>query len=179
MLREKFSREVIFTTLFVTLVLALIWLGLTADFRFGNVLIGLAFGLGAWLLTPPRSDQPPALAPESEIPPLNPLRLLRFGVYFVYTVIEANVQMAIAVLRSLRNHDHLKPAILAYQTSLLRSREITLLANWITLTPGTLTLEVSPDGKTLFIHTYDMGESRADFAASIARLERHVQELFH
>jgi multicomponent Na+:H+ antiporter subunit E len=34
-----------------------------------------------------------------------------------------------------------------------RDAEVSLLANLITLTPGTLSLDVSPDGRTLYVHT--------------------------
>jgi multicomponent Na+:H+ antiporter subunit E len=50
----------------------------------------------------------------------------------------------------------IRPGIFAFPTELKSDWEITLLANLITLTPGTLTLEVSPDGKTLYIHAMDI-----------------------
>lgn len=51
-----------------------------------------------------------------------------------------------------------RPGIFAYQTALQSDWEITLLACLICLTPGTLTLDVSPDKGTLYIHAMDMGD---------------------
>jgi multicomponent Na+:H+ antiporter subunit E len=52
-----------------------------------------------------------------------------------------------------------RPGIFAYRTELVSDWEITLLSCLICLTPGTLTLEVSPDGQTLYIHAIDIGDT--------------------
>ncbi|MNC03324.1 Na(+)/H(+) antiporter subunit E [compost metagenome] len=51
-----------------------------------------------------------------------------------------------------------RPGIFAYRTALKSDWEITLLSCLICLTPGTLTLDVSPDKSTLYIHAMDMGD---------------------
>ncbi len=56
---------------------------------------------------------------------------------------------------------HLRPGIFAYRTVLKSDWEITLLSCLICLTPGTLTLEVSRDGHTLYIHAMDIGDKDA------------------
>lgn len=48
--------------------------------------------------------------------------------------------------------DHMHPAVIAIPLEAKTDLEITLLANFITLTPGTLSIDVSEDRKTLFIH---------------------------
>jgi multicomponent Na+:H+ antiporter subunit E len=48
--------------------------------------------------------------------------------------------------------DHMKPGIIALPLDAKTDLEITLLANFITLTPGSLSLEISEDRSTLFIH---------------------------
>ncbi|MMZ61884.1 Na(+)/H(+) antiporter subunit E [compost metagenome] len=58
----------------------------------------------------------------------------------------------------LRPKLQIRPGIFAYTTKLEGDWEITLLSCLITLTPGTLTMEVSEDGKTLYIHAIDIGE---------------------
>jgi multicomponent Na+:H+ antiporter subunit E len=53
--------------------------------------------------------------------------------------------------------------------------EITLVANYITLTPGTLTVDVSPDGSSLLVHSLLAGESGDDIRADIRDgIERRV-----
>jgi multicomponent Na+:H+ antiporter subunit E len=54
---------------------------------------------------------------------------------------------------------NIRPGIFALPTELKSSFEITLLSCLITLTPGTLTLEVSPDQKTLYIHAMDIHDA--------------------
>jgi multicomponent Na+:H+ antiporter subunit E len=52
----------------------------------------------------------------------------------------------------------MQPAIFALETDLEKDWEITLLSNLITLTPGTLVIEVSEDNKTLYIHAMDIDD---------------------
>jgi multicomponent Na+:H+ antiporter subunit E len=61
----------------------------------------------------------------------------------------------------------LRPAIIAYPLTLSSDLQITLLANMITLTPGTLSVDVSDDKTTLYIHTIDLAD-RADLVGRIA-----------
>lgn len=71
----------------------------------------------------------------------------------------------------------LRPGILAYHTELKTDLAKTWLANLITLTPGTLTLFVSDDRKTLYIHTLDIDDP-AQISDSIRRVfERRLLEL--
>lgn len=52
----------------------------------------------------------------------------------------------------------LRPAIIAYPLTVSTDAQITLLANLITLTPGTLSVDVSNDRRTLFIHVLDLAD---------------------
>lgn len=61
----------------------------------------------------------------------------------------------------------LRPGIVAYPLTLTTDAQITLLANMITLTPGTLSVDVSADKKTLFVHAIDI-ESREKLIGHIA-----------
>lgn len=61
----------------------------------------------------------------------------------------------------------IRPAIIAYPLTVTTDAQITLLANLITLTPGTLSVDVSADRRTLFIHAIDMG-SREQLIGDIA-----------
>ncbi|MUG47226.1 Na+/H+ antiporter subunit E [Paenibacillus woosongensis] len=53
---------------------------------------------------------------------------------------------------------NIRPGIFAYTTELKSDWEVTILANLITLTPGTLTLDVSREGSTLYIHAMDIDD---------------------
>ncbi|PZD96154.1 Na+/H+ antiporter subunit E [Paenibacillus sambharensis] len=53
----------------------------------------------------------------------------------------------------------IRPGIFTLKTELKSDWEVTVLACLITLTPGTLTLEVSPDNSTLYIHAMDIEDA--------------------
>ncbi len=78
------------------------------------------------------------------------LLILRFAGFLILEIIMANLKVALAVISPIR---YLKPGIIGVPLSCKNDIEITLLANLISLTPGTLTLDVSPDRKYLYIHT--------------------------
>lgn len=73
----------------------------------------------------------------------------------------------------------LRPAIIAHPLTVTTDAQITLLANMITLTPGTLSVDVSDDRKTLYIHAIDVaskealiGDIAAGFETKILRVLR-------
>lgn len=81
------------------------------------------------------------------------LKWLRLLVYFLKELVLSALKVAwLAVQPQLRLH----PAIIAYPLTLVTDAQITVLANMITLTPGTLSVDVSADRKTLFIHAIDV-----------------------
>ena len=73
----------------------------------------------------------------------------------------------------------LRPAIIEYPLTVTTDIQITLLANMITLTPGTLSVDVSDDRRTLLIHALDVadpevliGRIAAGFEAKILGVTR-------
>ncbi|KWX77991.1 Na(+)/H(+) antiporter subunit E [compost metagenome] len=70
------------------------------------------------------------------------------------------VLSSFAVIRQiLRPRLTVRPGIFAYETALRSDFEVTLLSCLICLTPGTLTLEVSGSGRTLYIHAMDIEDA--------------------
>lgn len=82
---------------------------------------------------------------------LNPVRLLRFVVYlfgpFLMALIQANLDVAMRVITGKIN-----PGIVRIPTGLASDGALTLLANSITLTPGTLTVDADDESRDLYIH---------------------------
>lgn len=74
---------------------------------------------------------------------------------FFKEVISANLVVLRYVVSPLRK---LNPGIIAMHVDFNTDYELVLLANMITLTPGTLTLEISTDNKTLFLHVLDCSD---------------------
>lgn len=76
-------------------------------------------------------------------------RLIRFAWYFVRILVKSNLQVAREVITP---GFRMKPAILRYPIDHLSPVEKLTLANAITLTPGTLSVDISPDASWLYLH---------------------------
>lgn len=71
----------------------------------------------------------------------------------------------------------IRPGIIAYQTALTSNWEVTLLSCLICLTPGTLTLDVSGDNKTLYIHAMDIGDAELLVKQIRGTFEQAIKEV--
>lgn len=69
--------------------------------------------------------------------------------FYLQELVLASIRVAYEVVTP---KDHMRPAVIALPLDARTDLEITLLANFITLTPGTLSIDVSDDRKTLYIH---------------------------
>ncbi|MBS3941614.1 MAG: Na+/H+ antiporter subunit E [Actinobacteria bacterium] len=87
---------------------------------------------------------------------------------FLWALAMSNVRVAWEILTP---GFSMTPAIIRVPTATRGGWETTLLANMITMTPGTLSLEVDEDTHDLYVHTLYY-TSREAFLADIARLER-------
>jgi len=88
---------------------------------------------------------------------VNPIRWVLFLVYligpFFVALAKANVDVAYRVITG-----KIKPGIVKIQPDLKTDLGVTMLANSITLTPGTLSVDVDEDKKELFIHWINVDE---------------------
>lgn len=71
----------------------------------------------------------------------------------------------------------IRPGIFAYETALTSAWEVTLLSCLICLTPGTLTLDVSKDGRTLYIHAIDIKDAELLVAQIRGTFEQAIMEV--
>ena len=96
-------------------------------------------------------------------------------IFFVKELLLSALKVAwLVVTPKMRLH----PAIIAYPLTVTSDLEITLLANMITLTPGTLSIDVSEDRKTLFIHALDVTDREAFIGDIAGGFETRVLEAF-
>jgi len=130
--------------------LAVAWAAVTADFSEINLLFG--FALGFLTLYLPRQ-----LWPGTRYFARIPLTAMLVWM-FIRELVLSSVRVAKVVIKPGLD---MRPGIVALPLDLERDMEITLLANLVTLTPGTLSLDVSPDRRTLYIHAMDVGEAEA------------------
>ncbi|MBS2970321.1 Na+/H+ antiporter subunit E [Metabacillus sp. KIGAM252] len=93
---------------------------------------------------------------------------------FMKELIMANVSVLKIILTPKLK---LTPGIFAYETELTKAWEITVLSNLITLTPGTLVVEISEDNKILYIHAMDISneeDARKDIRDSFEKAIKEV-----
>lgn len=101
-------------------------------------------------------------------------QLVAFVVYFLGEIVRANLRVA----RDVVTRAHLSsPGILAISLEAKTPLEITLLANLITLTPGSMSLDVSPDRRTLYVHEMFAADPEAARREIQNGLERRLLEV--
>ncbi|MBT2638123.1 Na+/H+ antiporter subunit E [Bacillus sp. ISL-39] len=93
---------------------------------------------------------------------------------FTLELILSNVAVLKAVLRPKLN---IKPGIFAFPTELKEDWEITMLANLITLTPGTLVVDVSPDNRILYVHAMDISDADEAIQSIKNTFEKAIMEV--
>ena len=86
------------------------------------------------------------------------MRWLSLILLFIKELVLSALKVAWLVLQPKIN---IRPAIIAYPLTVTTDAQITLLANMITLTPGTLSVDVSEDRRTLYIHAIDIASKDA------------------
>ena len=96
-------------------------------------------------------------------------------VVVLYDIVVANVSVAIKVLGPLRS---LRPGFVELPLELEDDFAIALLASTISLTPGTVSADVSPDRRTLLVHALDVDDAAALVAEIKQRYERPLKEIF-
>lgn len=91
------------------------------------------------------------------------ISLAGFIPYYLFEVIRSNFRVAYDIVTP---RDHFSPAIVAIPLAPMTDLQLIMLSNLVSMTPGTLTLDVSPDRKTIFIHAMyarDVESLIADF----------------
>lgn len=99
-------------------------------------------------------------------------RLVAVG---VWEISRANLHLAALVLNFRRTN---RPRFVRVPIRVRRDTAVTALANLITLTPGTLAVDLAPDRSSLLVHVFDLEEESAAVAEIQNRLERAVAEVF-
>lgn len=144
--------------------LTAVWVGLWGSVTVANVLGGLVVAAGLVAVLP--------LPPVPGRPVVRPLSLLRFVGHFVVDLVVSSVQVSRLVLRP---RLALSQGVIAVPVTGASDGLLTLLADAISLTPGTLTLEVDRPRSTLYVHVLDVGAGTGEIASvrrSMTNLER-------
>jgi multicomponent Na+:H+ antiporter subunit E len=151
----------------VNVLLALTWAAITGRYTLDNLALGFALGIFALYLI---RGQVGSIGYFTRARKVISLTLL-----FLYELVMSALKVAIVVLKPKMN---VKPGIFAYELKVDRDFEITLLANMITLTPGTLSVDVSDDKRFLFVHAIDCSDPDANRRDIADGFERKILEAF-
>ena len=151
----------------LTLVLVLVWLLLNNSLAPGHILLGLLLG---WLI--PLFTWP--FWPET-LRLHAPLTLLRFIAVVLWDILVANLTVARLIVGQ---PGKLRPAFFEVPLDLKGEIGISLLANTISLTPGTVSLELSPDHASLRVHALDAPDPDALVHEIKGRYEAPLKKVF-
>ena len=149
-------------------VLAAVWTLLVNDLSPGTIVFGLLLGAAIAALTSPYWPERPRLR--------NPRAIAGFVLVVLYDIVVANLQVAYLVL--FRRGDSLRSQFVAVPLDLKKPEAIALLAGTITMTPGTVSADVSADRRALLVHCLDTGDPDAVVADIKSRYEARLMRIF-
>ena len=148
-------------------ILAVGWAAVLGHFSLGTLFAGFALGYGVlWLLRP-------LYGPTDYFRRF--WRALGLGLFFVKELVMSSLRVVWEVLTPGQGSH---PGILAIPLDVETPVEITMLANLISLTPGTLSLELSEDQKTLYVHAMFIDDVDALRAEIKGQLEQRILRVF-
>ncbi|MGM0571669.1 Na+/H+ antiporter subunit E [Marinobacter sp.] len=136
---------------FCNVMLALAWVALSGSFTAMNFFVGFGFGFLA------------LMALQGQVSVLDGYakrigRCIAFVGYFVIALFKANFRVAYDVATPVW---YMKPGVIGLPLEARTDTEIMFLSSLISLTPGTLSLDVSDDRKVLYIHAMFLQDEEA------------------
>ena len=152
----------------LTAFLILLWLVLANKWTFGSLVLAVILGLAIPLFTAPWWPGRPRLR--------SPLGLVEYTLIVLYDVVISSFQVAWIIL--FRHPDKIQSAFIPIPLTLTSPEAVALLAGTITMTPGTLTAEVSADGRQLLIHSLHAPDPDAIRDGILTRYEARLKRIF-
>ena len=153
--------------LLLNVLLALAWVALTGQFTPTDFAIG--FMLSYLLLWRAEGDA------VSSSYFLKARQVAGFFLFVLRELVEANLQVASDALAP---HRKMRPGVVAIPLDARTDMEITLLSSLLTLTPGSLSLDVSADRRVLYLHTMYQGDNPDRLREEVkTKFERRVLEV--
>jgi multicomponent K+:H+ antiporter subunit E len=144
----------------LTLTLVILWLLLVNQVSVGHIVLGALLG---WLI-PFATTR---FWPES-IHIRHPLTLLHYLWVLIVGIVHGSFHVARLILQG---PDRLRPAFVEVPLELRTDLAISLLANTISLTPGTVSVQLSADKRTLTVHALDTDDAEA----LVAEIKQHYE----
>lgn len=150
------------------LTLAVVWMLLVNDFSWGAFAFGLLLGFGVTRLTsawwPDRARV------------RRPLAIAGYVLIVLWDILVSNLQVAYLVL--FRRGSTLRSQYVVVPLELRSPEAIAVLAGTITMTPGTVSADLSADGRSLLVHCLETDDPAGTVAAMKSRYEQRLLRIF-
>ncbi|MBV0934538.1 Na+/H+ antiporter subunit E [Marinobacterium weihaiense] len=150
-----------------SLLLLVVWLLLNNTVSPGHLVLGTVLALIIPLLCAPLQTTQPRV--------VRPLLALRYTLKVLVDIVVANIEVAILVLGPMRR---LQPGFVAVPLEITADLPVTLLASTVSLTPGTVSAEVSEDRQWLYVHALNLTDEQALIDTIKTRYEAPLKEIF-
>lgn len=152
----------------LTLLLAVVWIMLQNEVSLGMFVFGLILGiLIPWGTSVWWPDTPQGFSMG---------KMLTYSLMVLWDIVVANIQVAWIVLT--KPNAQLRPAWIVVPLDLVQPEAITLLAGTITLTPGTVSADLSDEGHSLLVHVLHTDDPDAVRDEIKTRYEARLKEIF-
>jgi multicomponent Na+:H+ antiporter subunit E len=132
--------------------MAVVWCFVRGEVSGGQFLLGSAFGIVFVLVTGAGRGR---TVPLVQVPRRLFYLALFLLVLIPYGVLRANLQMA---RRLLHHHPPIRPAIIRMQEEEVAELTSAFEEHAITMTPGQMVVDYTPDDRTMYIHLIDVGQ---------------------
>lgn len=152
----------------LTLLLVIVWQMLVNKITPGNIVLGLGLGIAIPILTAAYWPDRPRLK--------NPTMVVEYALVVLWDICVANVKVASIIL--FRRNVNLHSTWITVPLDLKTPEAITALAGTITMTPGTVSSDLSADGRSLLVHCLDTGDPNTTRDEIKSRYERRLKEIF-
>lgn len=152
----------------LTLLLTLVWMLLENTLSWGVLVFGLILGLIIPALTAAYWPNRPKL--------VRPFGIPAYMLIVIWDILVANVVVALTIL--FKSNDAMRPTWVTIPLELRTPEAITILAGTITLTPGTVSADLSSEGHDLLVHCLDAEDADAVRDQIKSRYERRLKEIF-
>jgi multicomponent K+:H+ antiporter subunit E len=152
----------------LSLTLALVWVLLINDFSIGTLLFGLILGVAIAKVTSPYWPGRPKIR--------SPLTILEYCLIVLWDIVVSNMQVAYLVL--FRRGDSLRSCFVTVPLDLKSPEAIAVLAGTITMTPGTVSADLSADGRSLLVHCLETTDPAETVAGIKSRYEDRLRRIF-
>lgn len=151
-----------------SIMLLIVWLMLNTTVSLGHIILGTALAIIIPLLCAPLRVPQPKMK--------RPFKALTYIFVVLKDIIVANFEVAFLVVGPMHK---IKPGLVAVPLDIHGALPITVLASTVTMTPGTVSADVSNDQKWLYVHVLDMPDDEQEVIDLIKqRYESRVKEIF-